>query len=253
MKKKDIAIKLSKVSKTFRVRENLTTSIREKIMMFFSKKSDIKEIHALSDINLTIKKGEIFGVIGRNGSGKSTLVNIIMGSIPSNKGGKVLAKGKLMRLSLGLGVDPNLTARDNIYVNGSVIGLSFKKIGRIFENIIDFAGLNEFVDTPVKFFSKGMKQRLMFSIAMHADADIFLLDEFFGGTGDEDFKKKSDIAFNETILKGRTIVIVSHSMATIVKHCHRAIWLDKGAIMKEGIAKEVVSAYKASFEPVNVS
>jgi len=212
-----------------------------------SHKQNKKEIQALKDLNLKIKKGEIFGVIGRNGSGKSTLINIIMGSIPANKGSKIITRGKMMRLSLGLGVDDNLSARDNIYVNGSIIGLSFKTIGAIFNDIIEFAGLDEFVDTPVKFFSKGMKQRLMFSIAMHADADVFLLDEFFGGTGDEDFKKKSDEAFRRKILEGRTIIIVSHSMRIITKYCDRAIWLNKGKTIKMGKTEDVVTAYKQSF------
>jgi len=212
-----------------------------------SHKQNKKEIQAIKDLNLKIKRGEIFGVIGRNGSGKSTLINIIMGSIPANKGSTITTKGKMMRLSLGIGVDVNLSARDNIYVNGSIIGLSFKTIGAIFNDIIEFAGLDEFVDTPVKFFSKGMKQRLMFSIAMHADADVFLLDEFFGGTGDEDFKKKSDEAFRRKILEGRTIIIVSHSMRIITKYCDRAIWLNKGETIKMGKTEDVVNAYKQSF------
>lgn len=245
--KKKTAIKLQKVNKTFSVKENRATSIRERFKSTFTKKSSKRQILALQDINLKIKSGEIFGVIGKNGSGKSTLINIMMGSIPPDRGGEVSTRGKMMRLSLGLGVDPNLSARDNIYVNGSIIGLSFKKIGSIFDTIISFAGLDEFVDTPVKYFSKGMKQRLMFSIAMHAEADIFLLDEFFGGTGDEDFKKKSDLAFQDKILQGRTIIIVSHSMAIIQKYCTRVIWLDKGKIIKMGDASEVVKAYKQSF------
>ncbi len=221
--------------------------IRERFTKLFDRNYKRKEIKALQEVSLKIRRGEIFGIIGRNGSGKSTLINVIMGSIPPDKGGKISTKGKMMRLSLGLGVDPNLSARDNIYVNGSIIGLSFKKIGAIFNDIIEFAGLEEFVDTPVKYFSKGMKQRLMFSIAMHADADVFLLDEFFGGTGDEDFKKKSDKAFRQTILEGRTIVIVSHSMQIITKYCDRAVWLNKGKVVKMGKTEEVVSEYKKSF------
>jgi len=235
------------------VRENRALSIRERFTKLLGANHNKKEIKALKELNLKIKRGEIFGIIGRNGSGKSTLINIIMGSIPADKGGKITTRGRMMRLSLGLGVDLNLSARDNIYVNGSIIGLSFKKIGSIFNDIIDFAGLGEFVDTPVKFFSKGMKQRLMFSIAMHADADVFLLDEFFGGTGDEDFKKKSDEAFRRTILEGRTIVIVSHSMQIIKKYCDRALWLNKGKAIKIGKTEDVVMAYKQSFEKKQAS
>lgn len=247
IKNPKIAVSLKNISKTFKVRENQATTIRGRFARIFSSSNRIRKVEALKDINLEIKQGEIFGIIGRNGSGKSTLLNIIMQSIRPNKGGEIITNGKLMRLSLGMGIDPNLSARDNIYLNGSVIGLSFKKIGNIFNEVLEFAGLEEFVDTPVKYYSKGMRQRLLFSIAMHAESDIFLLDEFFGGTGDVDFKKKSDMAFKQRILEGRTIIIVSHSMQIIKKYCNEAIWLDKGMIQARGNTKEIVKAYKASF------
>lgn len=212
------------------------------------KKSKRKKIKALNEISINISKGETFGIIGRNGSGKSTLLNIIMDTIRPDKGGTVETEGKMMRLSLGMGVDPNLSARDNIYVNGSVLGLTFKKIGEIFNSIVEFAGIQEFVDTPVKFYSKGMKQRLLFSIAMHAESDIFLLDEFFGGTGDKDFKQKSDKAFQAKIIQGKTIIIVSHNLNIIKKYCHRAMWLDKGICRAIGKPNVVIAKYKSSFQ-----
>jgi ABC-type polysaccharide/polyol phosphate transport system ATPase subunit len=244
--KKRIAISLKNVSKTFFIRETQINTIRELLGKIISRNNTKKEVKALQDISLKVKEGEILGIIGRNGSGKSTLLNIMMEILVPDKGGKVKTKGTMMRLAMGIGVDVNLSARDNIYVNGSVIGLSFKKIGKIFNDIISFAGLEEFVDTPVKFYSKGMRQRLLFSISMHAEADIFLLDEFFGGTGDQEFRKKSDIAFKEKILNGKTIIIVSHSMDTIQKYCSRVIWLEKGKIVKKGKPEDVVEAYKSS-------
>jgi len=244
---KQIAVQLNSINKTFKIKENRPNSIREMVWGLFSGKK-FKNIKALHDINLTITKGETFGIVGRNGSGKSTLLNIIMESIKPDKGGSVITDGKLIRLALGMGVDANLTARDNIYVNGSVLGLTFKKIGMIFSDILIFAGLEEFVDTPVKFYSKGMKQRLLFSIAMHAEADIFLLDEFFGGTGDQDFKVKSDIAFKEKILEGKTIIIVSHNLNIITRYCSKAIMLDKGKVEAFGDTSSVVKTYQNSFK-----
>jgi len=240
----EIAISLKNIYKTFRIRTSGENTIRERISSLLRlKKQNVQNIVALQNINIEIVKGESFGIIGRNGSGKSTLLNIMMESISPDKGGIVNTHGRIMRLALGLGIDPNLSARDNIYVNGSIIGLSFKQIGDIFENIIDFSELHDFIDTPVKFYSKGMKQRLMFSIAMYADADIFLLDEFFGGTGDKDFRIKSDNAFNERIINGKTNIIVSHSMQVIKKHCKRVLWLDKGKIIELGNVNRVTKLY----------
>ncbi len=239
----NIAVSLKNVSKTYSLRTGAPKSILEYIKSPFTiGKKQI--IHALRDINLDVLKGEVVGIIGDNGSGKSTLLNIILGSIRPDKGGEVKCNGKIIRLALGLGIDKNLSARDNIYLNGSILGLSFKHIGGIFDQIIDFAGIENFVDTPVKFYSKGMVQRLMFSIAMHADADIMLLDEFFGGTGDQDFKEKSNRAFKEKILEGRTIIIVSHSLKTIRNNCHRVVWIEKGKIKAIGPAEEITQAYK---------
>ena len=245
--KEEIAISLKDVRKTFFIKEDSADTIKEYFRRLFTPRSKSKKVVALNNINLDIYQGEVFGIIGRNGSGKSTLLRIIMDAMKPDKGGVVSTNGRIIKLALGLGVDINLSARDNIYVNGSILGLSFKRIGSIFDEIIEFAGLEGFVDTPVKFFSSGMRQRLLFSIAMHADADIFLLDEFFGGTGDEDFRQKSDMAFRNKIMEGRTIVFVSHSLSTIRKHCERVLWLNKGEIQKLGPTEEVVKAYLASF------
>jgi ABC-type polysaccharide/polyol phosphate transport system ATPase subunit len=241
----DVAIRLTNITKSFNFIHH-HRSIRSRALNLLSSQKE-ENILALQDINFEVRKGEVFGVIGRNGSGKSTLINLIMQTIRPDKGGELQVKGKPIRLALGMGVDPNLSGRDNIYLNGSILGLSFRYIGSIFEDIISFSGLSDAVDRPVKHYSKGMKQRLLFSIAMYAKADIYLLDEFFGGTGDEDFKKKSDQAFKQRILEQNTIVIVSHSLSIIKKHCNRVLWLDKGKIMMIDEPITVIKKYKDSF------
>lgn len=239
---REIVINLKNVNKTFYIREKGVDSIREKIFGIFSKNTK-KELKAIQDVNLEIRKGEFFGIIGRNGSGKSTLLKIIMGAIHPDKGGKVTTHGRMMRLSLGMGFDPKMTARENIYINASILGLTSKQVDDKFDEIIKFAGLQRFVNTPVKFYSRGMKSRLGFAIAVHAEADIFLMDEFFGGVGDANFRKKSEEIFAKSFIEGRTIIHVSHQMPTIREHCDRVILMEQGAIHAVGTPDEVVPVY----------
>ncbi len=239
----DIVIQLKNINKTFYIREKGTDSIREKIFALFSNNSK-KQVKAIKDVNLKVHKGEFLGIIGRNGSGKSTLLKIIMGAIRSDKEGEVITQGRMMRLSLGMGFDAKITARENIYINASILGLTSKQVDKKFDEIIEFAELHGFVDTPVKFFSRGMKSRLGFAIAVHADADIFLMDEFFGGVGDVNFRKKSEEVFARSFIDGRTIVHVSHNMGTIRQHCNRVVLMEHGAIYKIGTPEEVIPVYK---------
>ena len=247
-KNNDIVLSLENVSKTFYSKQDAAASIRDFTFGLFSRRKEIKVVKALQNINLEIRKGETFGIIGSNGSGKSTLIHLMMKSMKPDKGGIVETKGVMLRLALGMGMDPNLSARENIYVNGSILGLSFSHIGTIFNEIIAYANLEDFVDTPVKHFSKGMHARLKFSIALHANAEILLLDEFFGGVGDQDFRKKSTRAFKQVILEGKTIIMVSHAVQNVKKHCERALWLDKGIVKMLGSADEVVDAYIENFK-----
>ena len=231
---------LKNLNKTFRV-EKKGASLLGKIKSIVNPQKT--KVHALKNINLTVRKGENIGIIGRNGGGKSTLLKVIIGAIEPDEGSIVETKGKIIRLALGMGFDPNLSARDNIYLNGTILGLSFKKIGEIFEEIIDFAELESFINTPIKFFSSGMKTRLSFAIALHAEADIFLIDEFFGDVGDEIFKQKSQRAFEENILKGKTILHVSHSMQTIRNHCERVLLMVNGEAKLFEDVDEAISIY----------
>ena len=244
MENKKIVVSAKRLSKTFTTHENNLFSIKQYLQSIFKGRGKAKKIYALSDVNFDVYKGECFGVIGGNGSGKSTLLKLIMDSYRPDKGSTLTVNGKLMRLSLGMGFDPNLTARENIYVNGTILGLSFKKIGNIFEEIINFTELAEFIDVPVRHYSKGMLSRLKFAVAIHAETDILLIDEFFGGVGDLAFKKKSDEIFVKSFMNGKSIILVSHSMKTIQKHCHRVMLLDKGKQVMIGKPKEVIEEYK---------
>ncbi|NNF02394.1 MAG: ABC transporter ATP-binding protein, partial [Bacteroidia bacterium] len=212
----EISIKLENVSKTFRVREKGFT-IRDRALNLFQPKRQ-KVIHALKNIDLQIKKGEFFGIVGHNGSGKSTLLHIMSGAYPPDPGGKTEIHGRFIRLALGLGFDKELTAHENIYLNGSILGLTMKEIGKRYHDILAFAELQNFAETKVKFYSTGMLSRLKFAIAVQAEADIFLMDEFFGGVGDLRFKKISEEVFDRSIVEGRTIVHVSHNLTTIEKY-----------------------------------
>ncbi len=235
-------IVLKNVSKTYHVREG-AGSIRERVFNIFTKQHK-RNIRALHNINLEIYKGEFFGIVGHNGSGKSTLLHVMAGTYPPDPGGEVHMKGRFMRLALGMGFDPNLTAHENIFLNASILGLTMKQIRERHDDIIAMAELEEYVHTKVKFFSTGMLSRLKFAIAVQADADIFLMDEFFGGVGDLRFKATSEKIFEESLVEGRTIVHVSHSLGTIRKHCDRVLLLHKGEAVALGPPEEVLEEYQ---------
>lgn len=246
LNKREVVIDIKNIKKTFYVKENSNDSIRESFFNMFNQ-GRTKKIEALKGIDLQVKKGEFLGIIGRNGSGKSTLLKIMTGAMPPDKGGSIESKGRMIRLALGMGFDPHLSARENVYVNASILGLTFREIGEKFNEIISFAELEDFVDTQVRFFSSGMRSRLAFAIAVHAEADIFLMDEFFGGVGDIGFKKKSEAVFKESFLQGRTIIHVSHSLSTVQKHCDRVLLLNRGEMIGIGKPEEIIKKYRTLF------
>ena len=237
----NIAISLDAVGKTFSVRDKSTNTIRDSLLGLLQR-SKKRKIQALEPISFDVKKGETFGIIGRNGSGKSTLLNLILGLYPHNQGGSIVVNGKMIKLALGMGFDKQLSGKENIYINGSILGLTFKKIDALFPEIVKFSGLENFMDTKVKFYSKGMKSRLMFAMAVHAESDIFLFDEFFGGVGDELFKQKSEEMF-QNAFKSKTIILVSHNLATIRDYCDRVLLLDKGKCIAMGSTEEILNEY----------
>lgn len=242
MEPKEVSIELKNVNKTFKVFDKTYQTIKDRLFNIL-KSNKQKEIKALKNIDFKIYKGECIGVIGRNGSGKSTLTKIMSGAYMPDKSGIVNRVGTHLLLNLGVGFSHELTARENIYVNGSTLGLKVKEIDEIFYDIIDFSELKDFVDTKIKHFSSGMVQRLSFSIALYANADIIFLDEIFA-VGDEKFQAKATKVLEENWIKGRTVVIVSHSSSLIEQYCERVIVMHKGEMVYFGEAKQAIEKYR---------
>jgi ABC-type polysaccharide/polyol phosphate transport system ATPase subunit len=200
-------------------------------------------VPALKMTSFEINKGECVGLLGRNGCGKSTLVKLLAGVYPTDTG-YVKINGSTMLMNLGVGMSHELTARENIYVSGSVLGLKIKEIDAIFDTIIDFAELRDFVDTKIKYFSSGMVARLGFSIAVNAGADIMFLDEIFA-VGDMKFQEKAIKVFESSWIEGKTVVLVSHSMDVIRKYCSRAGFMKNGEMVYFGDTEKAIELYMA--------
>ena len=241
MDSKNIAICLKNVSKTFLVSDKSFQTVKDRIFNFHKKETK-RKIYALKNISLEVEKGQCIGLIGRNGSGKSTLTKIMSGAFEIDKGGKIIRNGTSMLMNLGVGFSHELTARENIYVNGSTLGLKIKKIDEIFNDIISYAELEDFVDTKIKYFSSGMVQRLSFSIAIYAQADILFLDEIFA-VGDDKFRQKATKTLEDNWLKDRTVIIVSHSTDLIERYCHKTILMNKGEMIFYGDSREAIEIY----------
>ena len=221
-----LAIQLKNVTKTFRIPLAKQDSLREFFVNFKSSKS-FKTLTVLKKINLEVKAGEWLGIIGPNGSGKSTLLKIIAGIYEPNRG-KIEVSGKIVPfLELGVGFNPDLSARDNIFLNGVILGMSRKKIFEKFETIVKFAGIAPFINQKLKNFSSGMQVRLGFSIAFQAHGDIYLLDEILA-VGDYQFQQKTNRVFKTMKRQGKTVILISHSLENIKEYCDRVIWLQNG-------------------------
>ena len=236
----DVAIEVDHVYKTFNVFYDKTNTIKEKLLFWNRSKKEVREI--LNDINLEIKKGEVVGLIGVNGSGKSTLLKLMTKIIYPNKG-KIETYGKLTSLlELGAGFHPDFSGRENIYFNASIFGLTRKEIDKRLNQIIEFSELEGFIDNPVRTYSSGMYMRLAFSVAINVDAEILLVDEILS-VGDQHFQEKCFQKIEQLKEEGKTIVIVTHSMDSILRFCTRAVWLHQGRLKMDGDVKEITDAY----------
>jgi len=213
------------------------------LLSFFSGREPKKVIKVLDNISLKVNSGEIVGIIGSNGSGKSTLLRIIAG-IYDYKKGNVTVNGKIISIiNLGIGLKERLTMKENIFLVGSLFGMSQEEIKSKLNSIVEFSGLKEFVNTKIYQFSAGMLQRLAFSISVHSNPEILLLDEVFE-VGDEDFREKSAERIKELVRAGATVVLVSHDLQMVEKHCNEIIWMEQGKIRESGKTKEVLGSYK---------
>lgn len=242
---KNIVISFKNVGKKYQRSKKLY--FKQALLDLF--KGSAKEYFwALKNINLNIYKGEKVGIIGVNGSGKSTILKITSGVITPTEG-VVDVSGKISPLiELGAGFHPELTGRENIYLNGVILGLKNEEIEEKFESIVKFAELKDFIDTPVKHYSSGMYMRLGFAIAIHVEPDILLIDEILA-VGDIGFQKKCLEKMEEFHQKGVTIVVVTHSMETIINFCDRAILLSGGRLVYQGNPDKIVEKYKSLLYP----
>lgn len=228
----------------FKIETQDVSGVKEWMIKKVKGKISYRTLHALSHISFQIYPGEVIGIIGTNGSGKSTLLKIISGALEPTSGHVQADRKKIQMLTLGTGFDMELTARENVYLNGSIIGYSREFIDEHYDSIVAFAELKDFMEEKVKNFSSGMVSRLGFAIATAGDAaEILILDEVLS-VGDEFFRKKSLERIQAMIHSGSTVLMVSHGMGTIMKNCSRAVWIEKGVFKMIGDTKTVCEAYQ---------
>lgn len=238
----DLAIKVENIKKDFKIPHEKYTNIRERLFYFY-KKNEYEVLKALNDVSFEVKRGEFFGIIGSNGSGKSTLLKILA-NIYNSDSGKIEMNGDVSPfLELGVGFNPELSGRDNIYLNGIILGLRKKEVKKVFNKIVEFSGLGRFIDQKLKNYSSGMEVRLAFAIAIHANKDILLMDEVLA-VGDEEFQKKCIAEFMKYKKEGKTVVLVTHDMDTVKKYCDRVALFDTGRIVAVGDPQKIIEIYR---------
>lgn len=237
-----IKIEVNNVTIRFNMANEKVDNIKEYFVKLIKRELLFQEFLALKDISFNIREGEAWGFIGKNGSGKSTLLKAISGIMKPYKG-SIKVQGVIAPLiELGAGFDGNLTARENIYLNGCVLGHSEKYMKAHFDEIVDFAGIQDFLDSPIKNYSSGMKARLGFAVATMVMPDILIVDEVLA-VGDYEFQKKCEQRMNDMLRDGTTLLFVSHSIDQVKRLCDHAIWLDRGTMKMLGSAQEVCDAY----------
>lgn len=235
-------IELEQVSMMFNKSSEKVDNIKEYVIKFIKRELRFEEFWALKDVNIKIEKGESVAFIGLNGSGKSTLLKNIAGVLKPTKGNIKVYGSVAPLIELGAGFDPDLSARENVYLNGAVLGYDRKSMDELFRGIIDFAELWEFVDVPIKNFSSGMQARLGFAIATSVIPEILIVDEVLG-VGDHKFQQKCHKRMSEIIDSGATVLFVSHNIDQVKEICTRAIWLEKGKVIMDGEVNEVCDRY----------
>ena len=242
MTDKQFAVKVDHVSKYFKLPTEATNSLRTALVNRFKGIKGYKEQHVLKDISFEVEKGDFFGILGRNGSGKSTLLKIISEIYVPEKG-SVTIDGKLVSfIELGVGFNPELTGRENVYMNGAMLGFSTAEIDAMYDDIVDFAELHDFMNQKLKNYSSGMQVRLAFSVAIKAQGDILILDEVLA-VGDEAFQRKCNDYFQERKKSGKTTILVTHDMGAVKKYCNKAVLIENGLVKAIGDPFDVSDQY----------
>lgn len=246
----NIAISVRHLSKSFKLPHEKKNSIKEHILSF--RKQTFEEFKVLKDINFEVKKGEFFGIVGRNGSGKSTMLKIL-GGIYQPSSGEVKVNGTLTPfIELGIGFNPELTGRENVFLNGAILGLTRKEVVNKYDEIVAFAELERFMDQKLKNYSSGMQVRLAFAIAIQAHNNVLLIDEVLA-VGDANFQRKCFKIFREIKESGKTVIFVTHDMGAIQEYCDRAMMIQDGEIVSIGSPRKIALRYEAANSGVGAS
>jgi ABC-2 type transport system ATP-binding protein/lipopolysaccharide transport system ATP-binding protein len=237
------AIRVSEVSKKFRLERDRPSSVKEAVLRF-GRRRDVSDFWVLRDVDLEIAAGSFFGLIGHNGSGKSTLLRLIAG-IHRPTRGEITTRGRLSALlELGSGFHPDLTGRENVFLNGAMLGMTRGQMSGAMDEIIDFSGIGDFIDSQVKIYSSGMYVRLGFAVAVNVNPEILLVDEVIA-VGDQEFQGRCMEHMNKLLAGGTTIVLVSHSSQLVIDLCDTVGWLDHGRMLEIGDSQTVVDSYLA--------
>ena len=236
------AVQVENVSLTYRTTFERVPTFKTAIVRFGRGERAVKEVEAVQDVSFEVPHGNAIGIIGANGAGKSTLMRMIAGILPPTKG-RIQVNGRVSTLlALGVGFNAQLSGRENVVLGGLASGMSRKEIQERYEEIADFAELGEFIDMPMRTYSSGMFQRLAFSVAVHMDPDILLIDEALSA-GDAKFKQKAAAKMKALATNARTMFLVSHAMGSVKDLCNDALWMHKGKLMMHGNPDEVIAAY----------
>lgn len=239
---RDIVVKVENLTKSFKIPLEASSGIKQKLINILKGKKGYRQFTPLKDISFDIEEGDFFGIVGRNGSGKSTLLKNLAG-IYTPDNGKVSVKGKLVPfIELGVGFNPELSGRENVFLNGALLGFSHKEMEGMYDDIVDFAELHDFMEERLKNYSSGMQVRLAFSIAIRADGDILLLDEVLA-VGDESFQRKCFDYFEKLKKEKKTVILVTHDMSAVQRFCNKAMIIEMGRIKKIGSPVDIADVY----------
>ncbi len=238
-------IEVKNVSMGYRVDSNRVNTLKEWAVTKLKRKLHYEMFWALTDVSFDVEKGDVVGIIGRNGAGKSTILKIISGLFKPTEG-TIITRGRVVpMLELGSGFDPELTGRENIFLNGAILGYSEQFLNEQYDSILEFSELQEFIDRPIKTYSSGMMMRLAFSVATIVRPEILIVDEILA-VGDEAFQRKSHAKMMELMHGGATVLYVSHNLNQIRDLCNKVVWLDHGKVVMQGDTNEVCDAYQNS-------